>query len=95
MGFGFVLLALLAPLRALAQTVTDSTLSVTPVVSGLSQPTSMEFVAPTDFLVLEKATGIVRRVTNGVLSPTIALDVPVNSTANASSTAPSRRTIAR
>ena len=39
----------------------------------------MEFVAPNDFLVLEKATGSVRRVTNGVLSPTLALDVAVNS----------------
>jgi glucose/arabinose dehydrogenase len=39
----------------------------------------MDFVAPNHFLVLEKATGIVRRVTDGVLSPTLALDVAVNS----------------
>jgi glucose/arabinose dehydrogenase len=66
---------------ALAQTLTDPHLAVAPVLAtgSLNQPTSMEFVAPNDFLVLEKATGIVRRVTNGVLSPTIALDVAVNS----------------
>ncbi len=74
------LAALLAAAPSLAQTVTDTRLTVTPIVAGqLSQPTSMEFVAPNDFLVLEKASGIVRRVTNGVLSPTVALDVAVNS----------------
>ncbi len=72
--------ALLGASPALAQTVTDSRLTITPIVAGmLAQPTSMEFVAPGDFLVLEKATGRVRRVTNGVLSATIALDVAVTS----------------
>jgi glucose/arabinose dehydrogenase len=77
---GIVLGMLLAPLRSLAQTLTDPTLSVTPIAQSLlNQPTTMEFVGPHDFLVLEKASGLVRRVTGGVLSPTIALDVAVNS----------------
>jgi glucose/arabinose dehydrogenase len=72
--------ALLGAAPSLAQTVTDTHLTVTPIVAGqLSQPTTMEFVAANDFLVLEKATGRVRRVTNGLLSPTLALDVAVNS----------------
>jgi glucose/arabinose dehydrogenase len=71
--------ALLTAAPSLAQTVTDSQLTVTRSRGTAAQPTSMDFVAPNDFLVLEKATGRVRRVTNGVLSPTIALDVAVNS----------------
>lgn len=65
-----------------AQTMTDPDLKVTPVVdfgAGLDQPTTMKFLGPDDFLVLEKATGRVRRVLNGVLQPGFALDVHVNS----------------
>ena len=65
-----------------AQTMTDPTLMVTTVVpsgAGLSQPTTMAFLALNDFLVLEKATGRVRRVLNNVLQPGFALDVNVNS----------------
>lgn len=74
--------ALLVASPSLAQTVTDPTLTVTPVIApgALSQPTSMAFVGPGDFLVLEKATGRVRRVLAGVLQETVALDVAVNST---------------
>jgi glucose/arabinose dehydrogenase len=53
-------------------------LDVRTVVSGLSQPTSMAFIGSDDFLVLEKATGMVRRVTGGVLGDTV-LDLNVNS----------------
>lgn len=77
----FALLA--AAAAAQAQTMTDAALTVTTVVpagSGLLQPTTMAFVAPNDFLVLEKATGRVRRVLNGSLQPGFALDVNVNST---------------
>src|SRR6185295_19292908 len=56
----------------------DPNLSVTTVVTGLSQPTMMAFIGANDFLVLEKDTGRVRRVTNGALQQT-ALDLPVNS----------------
>jgi glucose/arabinose dehydrogenase len=61
-----------------AQTVSDPSLTVELVTSGLSLPTTMAFVAPDDILVLEKGNGTVRRVKNGVLSPTPALTVPVN-----------------
>ena len=65
---------------AQAQTMTDPSLIVTTVVpSGLSQPTTMKFLTLNDFLVLEKATGRVRRVLNNVLQPGFALDVHVNS----------------
>jgi uncharacterized repeat protein (TIGR01451 family) len=56
----------------------DPNLSVKTVVTGLSQPTMMAFIGPNDFLILEKDTGRVRRVTNGVLQAT-ALDLAVNS----------------
>ena len=78
---GLALLAgLLGASASLAQISSNPNLTVTPVVPlfTLAQPTSMEFVAPDDFLVLEKNTGIVRRVQNGVLSPTLALDAAVN-----------------
>jgi len=56
----------------------DPNLSVKTVVSGLSQPTSMAFIGNNDFLVLEKNTGKVQRITNGVLQ-SAALDLAVNS----------------
>lgn len=56
----------------------DANLSVKTVVSGLSQPTSMAFIGDNDFLVLEKNTGKVQRVTNGVLQGAV-LDLSVNS----------------
>jgi glucose/arabinose dehydrogenase len=59
-------------------TMVDPNLSVHTVVTGLSQPTSMAFIGLNDFLVLEKDTGRVRRVTNGVLQGTV-LDLAVNS----------------
>jgi glucose/arabinose dehydrogenase len=45
--------------------------------TGLSQPTTMAFIGPNDFLILEKATGRVKRYTNGVFQ-NIVLDLPVN-----------------
>jgi len=61
-----------------APTMTDGSLHVTTVVSGLDQPTSMVFIAPGDFLVLEKASGKVQHVINGTVVNT-ALDLAVNS----------------
>lgn len=55
----------------------DDNLTVSTVVTGLDQPTSLAFIGPNDFLVLEKATGRVRRVANGVVQST-PLDLPVN-----------------
>jgi glucose/arabinose dehydrogenase len=57
--------------------VVDPNLDVRTVVAGLDQPTSMAFLGPTDILVLEKATGKVQRVMNGVIHST-ALDLAVN-----------------
>ena len=57
----------------------DPNLSVKTVVSGLSQPTSMAFIGNNDFFVLEKNTGKVQRVINGVIQSTPPLDLAVNS----------------
>jgi uncharacterized repeat protein (TIGR01451 family) len=56
----------------------DPHLSVNTVVSGLSQPTMMAFLSNNDFFVLEKNTGKVQRVTNGVVQGAV-LDLAVNS----------------
>ena len=75
------LLALIAPSQVQAQTgptMLDPNLAVRTVVSGLVQPLSMAFIGPSDFLVTEKASGKVRRVTNGVIQATV-LDLAVNS----------------
>lgn len=61
-----------------APVMLDDNLTVSTVLSGLDQPTSMEFIGPNDFLILEKATGRVRRVMNGALHSTV-LDLAVNS----------------
>jgi glucose/arabinose dehydrogenase len=75
----YPVILLLAATQAGAQTMTDPNLTVTNIVpqGALAQPTTMAFVAPDQFLVLEKATGRVRRVLNGVLQPGFALDVHV------------------
>jgi glucose/arabinose dehydrogenase len=59
-------------------TVVDPNLSVRRVVAGLNTPTSMAFLGPRDFLVLEKPTGKVQRVTDGQVTSTV-LDLAVNS----------------
>ncbi|MGZ8242229.1 PQQ-dependent sugar dehydrogenase [Methylomagnum sp.] len=56
----------------------DPKLGVRTVASGLDNPTTLAFLGPDDVLVLEKNTGQVRRVTNGVVTGTV-LDLPVNS----------------
>ena len=47
-------------------TVLDPKLEVKPVITGLSQPVQMEFIGANDFFVLEKPTGQVKRVKDGV-----------------------------
>jgi aldose sugar dehydrogenase len=66
--------------RANAQTLTDTSLTITQIVSGLNTPTAMAFIGSNDFLVLEKDLGRVRRVTNGTLQTSPVLDVPVDNT---------------
>jgi hypothetical protein len=48
------------------------------VVSGLTEPTGIAFLRRNDFLVLEKSTGKVKRVVNGVVQ-SMVLDLAVNS----------------
>jgi len=81
-------LAVAAPLAfaaaAAAQTpapapeVVDPELAVRTVASGLNQPTSLAFLGRGDFLVLEKASGQVKRVVNGQVRGPV-LDLAVNS----------------
>jgi aldose sugar dehydrogenase len=79
-----IALAVTAPLAltgtAVAQTpeVLDPDLAVRTAVSGLNQPTSMAFIGDDDFLVLEKASGQVKRVSGGEVQGTV-LDLAVNS----------------
>lgn len=72
---------LIASASARAQSVVDPALNVMAILpaGSLSQPTTLAFLGPDDFLVLEKATGNVRRVVGGVLLPAPVLSVPVNS----------------
>ena len=58
-------------------TLTDPNLIVRQVIGGLDQPTSMAFIGPNEFLVLEKATGRVKHILNGALAQ-IVLDLGVN-----------------
>jgi glucose/arabinose dehydrogenase len=83
------LLALLAALHAQPRflsadttplTILDPDLEVTTVLnSGIIQPIGIVFIGPNDFFVLEKASGQVKRVINGVLQTTPVLDLQVNS----------------
>jgi aldose sugar dehydrogenase len=57
--------------------VAESNLEVELVVGGLELPTTMAFLGPNDFIVLEKDKGTVLRVTNGVISNKPLLDVNV------------------
>lgn len=60
--------------------ILDPNLEVTSVLTaGISQPIGIVFLAQNDFLVLEKASGQVKRVVNGVLQGLPVLDLAVNS----------------
>jgi len=60
--------------------ILDPNLQVTTVLnSGITQPIGIVFLGANDFLVLEKASGQVKRVINGVIQPTPVLDLAVNS----------------
>jgi aldose sugar dehydrogenase len=67
-----------APVGAQAgPAVVDPKLGVRTVVGGLITPSTMAFLGPNDFLVLEKNTGAVKRVVNGAVQATV-LDLSVN-----------------
>ena len=53
------------PLAAENITLYDPNLKIELVASGLDFPTTMAFLAPDDFLILEKNTGNVKRFVNG------------------------------
>ena len=54
--------------------INDPKLKAELVVSGLEFPTSMAFIDKDDFLILEKETGLVKRVTDGkILEPSIEI----------------------
>jgi glucose/arabinose dehydrogenase len=77
-AIGALVVAASATARA-QPTLSDPNLHVTPVVSGLSLPTSMAFLGDDDILFLQKDDGRVRRVLSGVLQPNPVLDVAVDS----------------
>ncbi len=60
-------------------TMLDPNLEASVFVGGLNQPIGMAFIGRNDILVLEKASGQVKRVTNGVLQAAPVLDLAVNS----------------
>lgn len=75
-----VLLVMIASSSAAQSTgpsMVDPDLDVRAVATGLVTPTTLAFIGPGDFLVLEKNTGRVQRVVGGVLHST-ALDLAVN-----------------
>lgn len=57
--------------------ISDPNLKIEEVVNGLEAPTTMSFLGPDDFLVLEKDKGTVRRVINGNILDKPLLDVEV------------------
>ena len=71
-------LALASAAPAQEPAVLDPALSVRTVASGLSSPTALAFLGTDDFLVIEKGSGRVKRVRDGVVSEPV-LDLPVNS----------------
>lgn len=66
-----------ADAQAPAPEILHPTLGVRTVVSGLALPIGLAFLGPDDMLVLEKDTGRVKRVVNGVVTD-VVLDLGVN-----------------
>jgi hypothetical protein len=61
-------------------TILDPNLQVTVELNaGINQPIGIVFLGLNDYLVLEKASGQIKRVINGVIQPTPVLDLAVNS----------------
>ena len=55
----------------------DSNLKITTIAEGLDTPTTMAFVGQGDILVLEKDTGLIKRIVDGKILPKPVLDVNV------------------
>ncbi|HUQ90380.1 MAG TPA: PQQ-dependent sugar dehydrogenase [Bryobacteraceae bacterium] len=73
----FILILLGFSASAQTPTITLPNLSVRTIVSGLSNPTGIAFLSDNDFLVIEKNTGRVKRIRDGVIQATV-LDLGVN-----------------
>jgi len=73
----FAVAALMAP-AAMPQTVPAGYVVDQYVTTGLSQPTQMEFISATEWLICEKATGKVKRYSGNTFLNEV-LDLPVNS----------------
>ena len=65
------------PARAQTPVILHRQLGVREVASGFTTPTKLAFLGSDDFFVLEKNTGIVKRVTNGTVQGAV-LDLAVN-----------------
>jgi glucose/arabinose dehydrogenase len=77
-----VTLATAAPLAAadtIPVEVLDRNLQVTTYLAGLARPIGIAFIGPDDAFILEKASGLVKRATNGVIQAEPVLDLAVNS----------------
>ena len=74
-----VSLAFAGGARAQAPEVVDPNLGVRTAASGLVQPVSMAFIGRGDALVLEKASGQVKRFVDGTVQEGAVLDLAVNS----------------
>ncbi|HET8549593.1 MAG TPA: PQQ-dependent sugar dehydrogenase [Bryobacteraceae bacterium] len=64
--------------QAPVPTVVDNNLAVRTAASGLTTPVTMVFLSANDFLITEKNTGQVKRVSNGVVQSPPVLDLAVN-----------------
>ena len=71
-------LAAMSSLRADGPELLDRNLAVRTLASGLTTPISMAFLDANDMLVLEKDTGKVQRVIDGVVQANAVLDLAVN-----------------
>ncbi|HEU5120102.1 MAG TPA: PQQ-dependent sugar dehydrogenase, partial [Candidatus Nitrosocosmicus sp.] len=66
------------PVVPVVPTVYDQNLQIELVADGFNFPTTMEFLGPNDFLILEKDTGLVKRVINGKTIETPLLQIEVS-----------------
>ena len=57
--------------------ISDPSIRVEKVITGLETPTSMAFLDNDDIIITQKDNGMVRLVSNGILQPQPVLQVPV------------------
>src|SRR5829696_10352488 len=74
----FIILLSLSFTLLLYIVLSDPNLKIELVASGLDFPTTMAFLGPDDFLILEKNTGNVKRFVNGTLNEKPLIHVNTN-----------------